>query len=91
MVRLKAKGDDPLVDAMLPANLAEVERTIVMASLRDAVDSVVEMSSSTAKANTSICLNQTVVLRRMVEDILKEGDDMLLMLRAVEIRLMELN
>lgn len=91
MVRLKVKGDNPFVDAMLPTHLAETEKTVVMASLRDAIDTVVEMSSSEARATTEMSLSQVVVLKRMVEDILKEAEEMLLMLRAVEIRIMEMN
>ena len=79
------------MDAMLPHKLAEIEHQVVMSALRDAIDTVVNLSMSDAKAKTEITLNQVVVLKRMVEDLLSEGDEMLLMLRVVEQRLMEMN
>lgn len=79
------------MDSMLPVSLAQVENQVVMSALRDAIDTVVSLSGSDAKLKTNTTLNQVVVLKRMVEDVLSEGEDMLLMLRAVEQRLMEMN
>lgn len=87
MVQLKAKGKNKYVDAAAPTSLAEAEATVVLASLRSAVDAVL---ASAGEGPTKSGLNQVIALREVLGRLSTEVEELGLIVQVVEKRMMEL-
>lgn len=88
MVQLKAKGSNRYVEANLPANVGVASAEVVLASLRNAVDGVLALTSS--GDHSKAVLKQVVDLRQILAKVSAEAKDMATMVQVIERRLMEL-
>lgn len=88
MVQLKAKGANQYQVANHPVNVGQAEAEVVLACLRQAVDSVVVLSASGDASETM--LSMIVNLRQMLSKVAAEAEEMATMIKVIERRMMNL-